>query len=193
MDTQEKRRQIAKHIHKIVGGTPRFSRYADRREQSFVDIMAIEDKPVEGLNVYSTVGTSEYSIGLEIEGRPLRVELIIAIDKTQRYAPEILSTCAFCIMNSKYRCRPGAIFKDVVGQFISDSDMKHVLLMDPFLWEEEYCELKIDGLHIEWLLVVPISERERQYAEQYGNDALMDLFEEADIDVHDLYRESIVS
>lgn len=41
-------------------------------------------------------------------------------------------------------------------------------------------------------MTVPISDREMAYADTRGLDALEDLFEENEIDVYDLYRESVI-
>ena len=38
---------------------------------------------------------------------------------------EILSTAAFCIINSKWFCYPGAIFPDIVSMYLKSSKIKH--------------------------------------------------------------------
>ncbi len=190
MDIKTEKRMIARHINDLVGGIPEFSRYDDRNNISAIHIMTIQDASDDGVNIYSTVGVSSYSIGLSVDKVPLRVELMFVCDKMKKEIPCILSTCAFCIINSHYECFPGVIFYDVIGAFIDDSDMKHVMFVKPFLWEE-YQGMVLEDKRVEWLLAVPVSEAEAKYAEEYGSDALDDLFEKSDIDIFDLYRESL--
>ena len=192
MDIKTEKKIIAKHIEQIVDGKAEFSRYNDNNNLSYIHIMTINDAPESGVNTYSTIGLCEYNIGLQIEKKPLRVELIIAIDNNQERVADILATCAFCIINSHYKCMPGVIFNDVISYYIEDSDMKHVLFVQPFLWEDSYCGLTLNDKTIEWLLAVPISEGEYKYAEKYGSDALEELFEKYNIDIFNLYRESVI-
>ena len=192
MDVKTEKKRIARHINDVVGGVPEFSRYDDKNNTSAIHIMTIQDVPEYGINMYSTVGTSAYSIGLKTDGVPLRAELMFAIDKTQEMIPDILATCAFCIINSHYECYPGIIFYDVISAYIGDSDMKHVMFVAPFLWEGKYHGMILEDKRVEWLLAVPISEAEGEYAEKYGSDALEELFEKNDIDIFDMYRKSVI-
>ena len=41
--------------------------------------------------------------------------------------------------------------------------MKHVYLMNPFLWKE-FETLEFRELCVTWLLIIPISEQEKEYA-----------------------------
>ena len=69
--------------------------------------------------------------------------------------------------------------------------MKHILLTDPFLWDDAK-SFQHDNILIAWLMAVPISETELLYANNYGVGALEELFDEKDIDIFDLYREPVV-
>lgn len=192
MNTKKQKRKIASHIMDIVGGNPEFKRYNDNNECSSVHIMMIKDIPENGVNFYSTIGTSEHSVGLKIDAKPLRLELIFVADEKYSKIENILATCAFCIINSKYKCFPGAVFNDVINQYIIDTDMKHIIFVQPFLWENDFPELELDDKIIEWLLAVPISENELTYSEKNGFEALEDLFEKRQIDIFNIYRESVV-
>lgn len=192
MNNKKEKQRIAKHIHGIVGGTPQFTHYSDKKNESLVSIMLIKDIPWEDVFFYSTVGLSDYSIGLKVNELSLRTELIITIYDRQKYAAEILSTCAFNIINSHYGCMPGTIFYDVISLYMKDSELKHIMFVPPFVWEESYHGLTLTDKVVEWLLAVPISEKEAQYAEKYGSDALEKLFEREQVDFLDLYRKSVL-
>lgn len=192
MNNKKEKQRIAKHIHGIVGGTPQFTQYSDKKNESFVSIMSIKDIPWEDVVFYSTVGLSDYSIGLKVNELSLRTEFIILTYDRQEWAAEILSTCAFNIINSHYGCKPGTIFYDVISLYEKNSKLKHIMFVPPFVWEESYQGLTLADKVVEWLLAVPISEKEAQYAEKYGSDVLEELFEREQIDYCDLYRKSVL-
>jgi hypothetical protein len=192
MNIDKQKKSIAKHIIDVVGGVAQISRYYDKKEIAFIDIVAIKDTPEEGVMFYSTLGVSDHSIGLLSDNLPLRVELIFTIDEKQELVENMLASSAFCIINSNYKCYPGAIFKDIITSYINNIDMKHVMFVQPFLWENDFREYKTDDRIIEWLLAVPISEREYLYAEEQGSEALEELFEKHQIDIFDLTRKSIL-
>ena len=52
--------------------------------------------------------------------------------------------------------------------------------------------LEFENREIAWLLIVPISEQEKNYAIANGWEALEDIFEKADIDIFNLNRKSII-
>ena len=49
---------------------------------------------------------------------------------------------------------------NVISEYIIDSEMKHVYLMNPFLWNE-FETLEFRELCVAWLLIIPISEQEK--------------------------------
>ena len=73
----------------------------------------------------------------------------------------------------------------------NDTEMQHILLCPPFLWEK-LTTLAMEEKTVAWLLLVPISEREYRFAEANGSDALEDVFVEKQIDVFNLERTSVV-
>lgn len=56
-----------------------------------------------------------------------------------------------------HKCYPGYIVKDIIDQYIQGSDMKHILLTDPFIWKN-VDSISIDNICVAWLMAVPISE-----------------------------------
>jgi hypothetical protein len=63
--------------------------------------------------------------------------------------------------------------------------------MNPFLWDG-FKTLEIENKSIAWLLIIPISEKEKEYANVNGWEALEDKFEEFNIDIFNLYRRSVI-
>jgi hypothetical protein len=70
------------------------------------------------------------------------------------------------------------------------SEMRHVLFVEPFLWDKKFKVQELPDKTVAWLLMVPISEAEMQYARQNGSDALGDILEEKEVDIFDLKRAS---
>ena len=192
MVSNERYKQISKYLVGIIGGEPRFEKFLDKKEESSVVIMKILNRPEEGVCSYSTIGLYEHPIGLKYKEQKLRVEFLLTLDQKETSAANILATSAFHVINSGHKCYPGVIFHDIVGMYRSDTQMKHIMFTSPFLWDEKLKGFQIDDMVIEWLLAVPISENECKYAEEFGSEALEDLFEQHGIDIFTLERVSIL-
>ena len=96
-------------------------------------------------------------------------------------------------MNSKWSCSPGTIFPDVVDMYGCSTTLKHLMFVSPFLWDEKLETLELPSKTVDWLLAVPISEMEYQFAQAEGSGRLEDLFEEYQIDIFDINRPSVVT
>lgn len=181
--------ELARYLASVMNASPSVARYWDDNDRHHIDIMSADNVPERGVVTLATLGLSDQSIGLEAEGSELRVELLAAVARDCKTFPNILATSAFDLMTGKAKCRPRSVVPNVVAMYESSSEMKHVLLVPPFLWEVE--TQKLPGVLVTWLQVVPISESEYAYAQSNGADALEDLFVKEQIDVFDLCRPAI--
>lgn len=185
------KKEIAQQLLNTIGGMPKVVRYYDDQDISSIDIYVGENRPTEGVNTYATIGLSDYSIGLQLSAETeLRIELISACGDNYDKFSNILSSCAFNIINNQYSCRPGTVYANVVQEYYKDFNMKHILFVSPFLWEN-LSDIQSENNHITWLMPIPISDSEMNYLEKEGLDALEDMFEQNDIDVFDLERSSV--
>ena len=181
---------IAKKELESIGGTPQVFRYWDKNNRNYIDILSSVDSPCKGVISYATIGLSEHEIDLFSNDKSLRVELLGACDAKEEFFANILATIAFEIIQNK-KCLYGDIIQNVVAEYDPNSEMKHVYLMNPFLWKKfETLEFK-DRL-VTWLLIVPVSDKEKDFATKYGWKALEDEFAEQNIDIYDLNRKSIL-
>lgn len=190
MTVSEENKVIAKTTLNAFEGKPKVFKYWDENNKSSVDILSCEDKNLKSILSYSTLGLSDFSIGYEENSIPLRIELVGASNCD--CFPNILATCAFNIINSKFDCSFGTIFKDVVKMYLPESPMKHILFLSPFLWEDKLKTIKFEKKQVAWLMAIPISEEEKNYADHNGIKALKELFDENQINVFDLERVSII-
>lgn len=191
MGISTENKTIAKAVFDVFGGKPKVIKYWDDKKENSVDILSCSDRPYQGVTSYSTIGLSGYSIGYTSKDIPLSVEIVGACASSFDKFPNILASCAFNIINSKFTCYPGAIYQNVVSLYKSVSPMKHILFTPPFLWEDRLKTLDLSDKKVAWLLVVPISDEEFKYVRENGNDALESLFEEQQIDIFDLNRNSV--
>lgn len=183
---------IAKMVAKAFGGQPRVIRYWDEKDENCVDILSCLDQPQKGITSYSTIGVSDYVNIIDSKNIDIRVELVGICSTKIEFYPNILSTAAFCIINSKWSGFPDAIFPNVIGMYDSSITMQHLLFTDPFIWEDTLETLKFGEKRVAWLLLIPISEAELQYAEKEGVGKLQKLLAENYVDISDLNRASVV-
>lgn len=193
MSVSKYNRDIAKYTLSIIGGHPEVQGYGDSRSSSNVDIGSFSTTDYVGVVSYATFGLSDYSVGL-LDGdteKEVRIELLNAAYARFEYAPNILATCAFNIINGQYTMRYGVIYPDVISEYYPDSEMKHMLFSTPYLWDN-FGTLDYSDRKVTWLMGTPVSDEEFQYAAQYGSDVLMDKLEREHVDNLDIYRKSIL-
>jgi len=192
MSVSRENKVINKALRNVFSGDSHYSKYADEEEINTIDILSCSDSPSAGLTSFGTLGLSDYSIGKEIDGVPLGVEFVGTCRSEFNFFPNIIATCAFNIINSKYKCEPGTIFEKIVGMYI-DSPMKHILFTNPFVWAK-----KLETLYLQpnkivaWLLMVPISDTEYEYSILNSVEKLESLFDKEEIDLFDPFRKSVL-
>ena len=120
----------------------------------------------------------------------IRIEILGACNNEQIEFPNILSTAAFEIID-RAECNYGLILPRLIELYYPNINMKHICLISPFLWDE-LKTIELPDIKVAWLLMVPISDEEMNYALKYGVDELESLFEEANIDIFDLNRLSVI-
>ncbi|WP_234407857.1 suppressor of fused domain protein [Anaerosinus massiliensis] len=192
MSVSNEKKQLANYVANIFDGKASVFTYGDDNEKSKIAILHAEESPNVGETSYSTIGLSDYNIDLDVESGPLRVEIVAAAPSDLKEYGNVISTCAFNIINSGYSCFPGTIYPDVVQMYYPDYHMKHIMFVSPFLWDEKLETKNMEDKIIAWLQAIPISESEYQYVEKNGVEIFLDLLEKSNIDILDLDRESVV-
>ena len=190
MQPSNETKQLAEYLQSLVGSRPTITRYYDEAERSHVDILAAPDDLTKNVVTYATLGLSDHdNAGTRDGPKPLRVELLMAARDYFEDVPNILSTCAFNIINSGMQGAPGRIFPRVVELYYPELPLTDIFLASPFLWRIE--TQKFPSKTVAWLLAAPISKGETAYAMQNGPDALETQFERHSIDIFDLERPPI--
>jgi len=188
----EANKQIAQAVRGVFGGAQfKVINYLDKDEKSEIYVMHCAETPEQGLISYCTIGLSDYADdGYEVTP-PLGVE-IIAVSNEPGFG-EVVSTAAFCVINSGYKARPGGAFPGVVKLHHPDTTVPNLMFVEPYLWDESaFVSREVGEKTVAWLQAVPISDAEIQYLLDHGADALNELFEQHDPDFVDLRRPSVV-
>lgn len=178
-------------VYKVFNGEPKVFEYLDEKEKKSIDILTCFDTPYENVNSYSTLGLCNIDARLESDGKSLLVELVSYCESKYDFFPNIMSTCAFQIIDSTINYAPGVVVPNVVSMYYFNREMKHMLMAYPFLWENKLKTISAENKLISWLQLIPISDLECEYLQKYGYDALEDSFEQNEISVFDLNRKCI--
>jgi hypothetical protein len=185
-------RLLAGTVASVFGGTPRVNRYWDAQERAFVDVLSSSDSPEKGVVSYSTLGLSDHPLLLHGAEYEVRAEFVGACyQRFDRTFPQVLSTAALCVVNSKWFSAPGVVFPDILAMYHASRSLSHVFFAPPCLWAN-LKTVRLPDKTVAWLLVVPISEAEFRLAEAKGPNELERQLAEARIDIFDLERPSVL-
>jgi antitoxin YqcF len=178
----------AKELARTWAARPTVYRHYDENEQNHIDIASCLDTPTQGCVGVGTVGLSNHDLGM----RELRVELVGSFAMSFVDAANVAATCAFNGFKDGMPIKPDTVHPDVVKLYDQSTTVPHILLTDPFLWQEGPLTLTDGELKIAWLMMIPISDSELAFANGHGFAKLTDLFEQHQIDIFDLKRLSVV-
>lgn len=187
---QQANRVLARRLADAVGGTPTARRYyLDDERTRHVDIAKFVDRPQPGVTTYATLGLSDTPVPRQVRP-PLGVEVLGACDSKAAFHV-VLAAIAARVRTRPARAEPGAVFDRVVPEQMS-ATLRHAVLVPQFLWVSAFGTEVVDYKTVAWLLAVPISDAEREFCAAHGSDALEARFEQAQIDVFDPNRPSIM-
>jgi antitoxin YqcF len=170
-------------------GTPKVTQYLDHDEKAEIAILSSVDQPEEGLISFGTGGPSDHPIPGTVRP-PLGVE-ITAVSDLPEFAA-VLSTAAFCVINSGWQAEPGRVFPDVVAAHLPDTAVPHLRFVTPYSWKDDLPSSELTGKTVTWVQGIPVSDAEMEFVRENGAEALEELFESAQPDFLDLERASVV-
>lgn len=183
-------RTLATYLRASLSSLPQVHKYWDDYAAQCVRVLSAVDVPVKGVTTFATLGLSDHSTNLSVEEKPLRVELVCALESAFADAGNIAASCVFDVISRDIAPSPGVVLPNVVKTYKPNGPLKHCLLVSPFLWELETQEFSEKT--VAWLQIVPISDGELNVALSQGADELERLFECEQIDVFNLDRPAIV-
>ncbi len=184
-------KKLAKFIDKIFAGKSKAFEYWDEKEKNSISILSSQD-PNDNLTSYSTIGFSNYINLNPTNGSDIRCEVLAINADANQYFPNILASLVFYILQRNVFCHPRLVIPNILNLYNFDSQMQHLLITNPFIWEDKLVNLQLKDKKVHWLLAIPISESELVYAETKGVEELETLMEKSQIDISQLYRKSIL-
>ena len=183
-------KQISKHALGFIGGKPTVNCYTNNSKEKHIDVMCCKDSQYSDTNVYASIGLNEMDGNIISDNVSVRIELIgIALDNSD-YMGNIIASTAFEIMDNG-TFGYGEVIQNVVGEYVQDTNLKHVVLVSPVYWEE-YAPLVDKGISVSWLMIVPITDEEKNFINLYGIDAFESRLANSSFDILDMYRSSVV-
>lgn len=183
---------IAKTLANTLGINPSVHRYRDDNDSLDLALFSCADPIDSKVRFYGTVGLSDYPTFQDGKEFPTRVEILGAAYSEEKYFPNILATIAFHSIREKFFCSPDSVLENAVLMYDAQATLPHVLFSPPYLWEDKLRTLKFENKTVAWVLAIPISEKELQYREKNGTQALEELLEKNEANIFDLHRKSVV-
>ena len=194
MEVSSENKELAKYITTIVGINRTVQRYWDDKKENYLDIFTCDDPIYPKIKIYGTIGLSDHPNAVEMkngEHKNVPIELLMSGYSNFEKIPNILSTCGFYMLKNQWTCQWGSVFMRMVD-FYYQKEMQHVVFDSPFLWENKLEPLTLTSKTVHWLHAILISEKELEYRNKNGFNALRDLFEKKEVDIFDVDRKSII-
>ncbi|MCZ4243596.1 suppressor of fused domain protein [Pedobacter punctiformis] len=182
--------KMAKFIAGAIGFEPQVYPYYDNDRTNQLDILKLTDPVDNNIGIYCTIGVSNYPN--IVDGKNIPLELMLTAYKRFEKATNILSTCGFYIIKDRFECGLGGIFKRMIEFYYKGIEMKHIFFIEPFLWSEKLVQMDIENKEANFLLCIPISDKELEFKLEKGSAALEELLMKNQIDIYDLDRKCVI-
>jgi hypothetical protein len=188
----EDNKAIANHLAQVFSSPIKVHQHWDEPEKHSTHVFYAPDKPVRGVVSYGTIGLSDHQLHVPAGRADFGLELVAACDAAVSSFPDMLATAALCVGKDQWQCYSGAIFNDIVRMYGASKTMSNLCFVDPFLWDDPFLTWDLSQKKVAWLQAIPISDAERDFADEHGFDQLRELFLKHQIDVCDIGRASVV-
>ncbi|MFV0288097.1 MAG: suppressor of fused domain protein [Mycoplasmatales bacterium] len=191
MSVNLKNKIIAKTLDKLIAGKSKVERFYNEDKSCQIDVITITDNATNSITM-STVNLSDIDLDFKKANEyKVGVEFIMVSDIKYDNSLDVLIDSSFIAIKNKNSCQPGNIYSNVIQKYYLDSDMKHILLTYPFLWND-FNKITYENKSINWLQLVPISDNELKFLQEHNLDKLEELFEKEKVDVFNFNRKSIL-
>ena len=187
------RKAVVKHEVSVLGDDFDVNNYYNDNKTMSVELLTAADPDDDGLLSIATVGLSEVSLRKE-DGSEFvtRVELCAGAPIDEKHWCNIVVSASFYIQRIGKPVVPGTVLENVIEEYFPGTDMPHVYLTVPFLWNDgHFPELVFEGLKINWLQCIAVSEAEKQFIYKKGSEAFEDLLAAQEVNILDSRRGSV--
>lgn len=188
------RKAVVKHELSIFGKNFDVNNYYNDNKTLSLELLTVADDLDDGLIAMGTVGLSETPL-FNKDGTEFltRVELCAGAPEDEEHWRNIVVSTAFYIQRIGKGVKPGDVIENIIGEYFPDANLPHVYLTAPFLWGEgSFPELIFSGLRINWLQCLAISESEKSFIYENGDEAFEELLSAQEVNIFDRGRSSVI-
>lgn len=183
-----------KHYKKYLGEFSRVMHTIAQEKKPFIDIYEIPPQKGRYFWTYITGGMSDIAQNVNIGSNSINPysELIIYTSEKSIWARKVLYNLAYHpFLNNSYVQYSSTVEFDF--PFVEEAEMKNALLLDTKVEERGFMDFELDGKKINFLRVLPLSDKELEFKNKNGMSALLNKFSESQVDfVVDIMRKSVI-
>ena len=182
-------KEWARFLKSQIPGTVQVCKHRNDDDPSkWIDIFTSENS--EGV-VAATIGVMDFDQSRH--GRtPVHTEILVDCRGHFPEVPNIAATIGQYLIKDGWKAAPGVTFAEMVSMYLPDLEVKHVLFVPPFQWENGMTEVELSDRTVYPLLAVPITDWELELVKDCGADALESKWLERSTDVLDWERKGFV-
>lgn len=186
-------KQVVRKVSAAFGGTQSIERHLDLTRKFEISILCAPDRPIHGVNSYSTVGLWRTALEALPNNEPVRLEIVAAFPADKDGFREILASAAFRVQRTRKAATAGQVFPDYVREWYPKSTVPHLFFTMPSTWGEGALDaMTMGNLEVRFLQILPIAQSEYEYLLEHGEDALEMKLIGGAVDFYDLKRKAAV-
>jgi hypothetical protein len=187
----QENQNLAQFVGKVFGDDWNIAEHRDEQNQIVIYVLSGTTPDITDVTSHATIGLSDYKLGQDKSGIALGCELVSCVRGTNNFLDRALAEVANAIRTQNLLPKPGLVFANALNGYGAQGKMQHFLFTVPSLWENTLYPLQFKTKTVLWLQAVPITDREKQFAEQNGAGALGEKLSEAKADLADFDRKSV--
>ena len=188
----QENQNLAQFVGKVFGGDWSVAEHRNEQDQVVVYVLTGKNPDQPDTLSHATIGLSDYKLGQDKSGVALGCELVTCARGKNDYLDRALAEVANAIRTQNLLPKPGIIFANALDGENNDSSMRHFLFAVPSLWENSLYPLQFKTKTVLWLQAIAITDGEKQLAENEGAGVLGEKLQQAEADLTDLHRASVV-
>lgn len=176
---------LEQHIGKILHG------WSTDARGNHVAFQVVQLENVLGVNAYSTLGLSKYSLQSRVTRKSIRSELIMLCRDGGDSIPGVLQQVGQELVNQEKALLRG----DVIGPknaLIPGSQLRALYASIPVYLPDSFGRCEAEQGPVVFIWLIPISLPEVEYVRNRGWDAFEKVLQKQDPDLTDFFRQSVV-
>jgi hypothetical protein len=160
-----------------------------------VTIVSCKNGMQPGVTAHATLGVCLYPKPSLQQGEHIAHEFIGVENEDDDIVREILSTCAYCVMDGM-SVQPFSCWANLLPLYMPKSKLKHVFFLPAYLWGDKLLMSNFENITVFYLLVCPLSDKEADFVSKFHDNSvgiknLIEKMEKKKAYIFDFNREPI--